>query len=268
MAAGLASRFGANKLLAAWRGRPLYQYLFDALPTELLTHTVVVSGSPEILREAARRSFETVVNDRPQDGPGRTVRLGLERLAGTDACLFSVCDQPELQPHSLRQLVASYAGGIRALSFDGRRGNPVIFPASLYGELLSLPDCGSGGQVLRAHSDLLTLSECGCCRELMDVDTPGEFRSLAVLRKLLLAGDGAAELLDEVRCLVQTTEQAGQNSPAATLARDLVPEEIRALVSDPGTLLVWSEDCSAADIQERVAQMEPVSCAAVCDEPK
>lgn len=258
MAAGQAVRFGTNKLLVDWRGRPVYAHMLSALPADLLTRIVVVSGTPEILLAAADRGFDVVYNDRPQDGPGRTIRLGLERLTDMDACLFSVCDQPELQPHSLRQLVLSYTGGIRALAFDGQRGNPVIFPAELFDALRCLPDGKSGGAVLRRHPEMLQLSECGCRRELLDMDTPQDLAALKNLQHLVLAGPGAAELLGEALSMLPRNLACSLRSHAsvpAALRSELPARDLRQLVSAPETLLLWSQDTAAAAVCDRLRQI-------------
>ena len=53
----------------------------------------------------------------------------------------------------------------------GRRGNPCLFPARFFPELLALTgDCG-GSRVIRQHEDELMLLEVDA-RELADVDTP------------------------------------------------------------------------------------------------
>ena len=46
---------------------------------------------------------------------------------------------------------------ILALSYDGKRGNPVIFPSSLYNELISLNIDETGQKVINAHLDILKL---------------------------------------------------------------------------------------------------------------
>ena len=61
--------------------------------------------------------------------------------------------------------------------YADRQGNPCIFPASLYPELLTLAgDCG-GKQVIRAHPELVTEVPVPA-EELRDVDTPADLKSL------------------------------------------------------------------------------------------
>ena len=60
---------------------------------------------------------------------------------------------------------------------NGRRGNPCLFPSALFPELAALEGDQGGTVVIRAHPDLLVLSETPE-PELADVDTPEGLQAL------------------------------------------------------------------------------------------
>ena len=64
LAAGSARRFGSNKLLAGFRGKPLYRHGLDALQSAAEEHgdctLTVVSRYPDILNDARSRNMEAV----------------------------------------------------------------------------------------------------------------------------------------------------------------------------------------------------------------
>ena len=83
MAAGNASRFGENKLTARFDGQSLFSLALAAIPAGLFARVTVVSQYPALLEEASRAGFDTILNDRPEDGISRTIRLGTQqRLVG------------------------------------------------------------------------------------------------------------------------------------------------------------------------------------------
>lgn len=180
MAAGNARRYGDNKLAAQLRGRSLILRALKAVPTEAIDSAVVVTQYPEIMRLAGEFHFAAVYNEHPDYGISHTIELGLTGLRDCDGVMFLVSDQPLLRRKSvaaLARLWKSHPDSIAALSHGGVRGNPCVFPARFYPELLELTEDRGGNAVIRRHEEDLVLLEVDA-RELTDVDTPEALRSL------------------------------------------------------------------------------------------
>ncbi len=180
MAAGNARRFGANKLNAKLEGQPLFLRTLRAISTEQLDAVAVVTQYPEILQAAEAFHFIALRNEHPELGVSRTIALGLNALADCDGILFQVSDQPLLRRESVAALVSLWRGhpdSIAALSHGGRRGNPCLFPARFFPELLALTGDRGGSAVIRNHPDDLLLLEVPA-EELSDVDTPEAMEKL------------------------------------------------------------------------------------------
>lgn len=173
MAAGNASRFGENKLTARFDGQSLFSLALAAIPKELFARVTVVSQYPALLEEAARTDFDTILNDRPQDGVSRTIRLGTQAMADCAGILYMVADQPLLRAGTVRRVVdvwRAHPECIAAAAHNGNRGNPCLFPARFFPELCALEADRGGSSVIRRHEDALLLVEAGE-RELFDCDT-------------------------------------------------------------------------------------------------
>lgn len=172
MAAGSSRRFGKNKLLTNWNGKPLITYAMEAVPAEL--ETVVVSQYPEILSLARRQGFLALENTCPEDGISRTIRIGLEALKNCDGVLFLVADQPNLRRETVERLVAlwrTHPENIAGLTAAGQWGNPFLFPAALFSELLALEGDTGGRQVIRRYKERILLLDVPP-EELEDIDFP------------------------------------------------------------------------------------------------
>ncbi len=181
MAAGSASRFGGGKLAAEIGGKTLLRRALDAVPSDRLCRVAVVTRGDEAAAEAGHFGFLTVDNPHPEWGVSHTIRLGLEALGRVDAAMFQVADQPWLRRETAVALTELYQANpdrIVGLSHDGVRGNPCIFPARLFPELLALTGDRGGGAVIRRHPEELLLLETAE-EELMDADTPQELERLA-----------------------------------------------------------------------------------------
>lgn len=174
MAAGNGRRFGGNKLTACLDGKPLIQLAMEAVPRDRCAAVAVVTQYPAILELAGQAGFLAVENTHPDWGISYTVRLGLQALPSCDGALFLVADQPLLRRETVAALMdlwQEHPRSIASLSHNGVRGNPCLFPARLFPELLQLRGDQGGGAVIRRHPNSLLLLEAAG-EELQDVDTP------------------------------------------------------------------------------------------------
>lgn len=175
LAAGRSERFGSNKLLVNFGGRPLVCRALEAMRSVPAARFCVVTGSDEIAALACAYGFDVIRNDLPQLGQSHSVRLGVQAMMDMDAVLLLVGDQPMLTGVSLFRLVQAFAEsekGIACLRDATHMGNPAIFEAKYYSDLLALSgDRGAKG-ILRSHEQDLLVVDCMHPCELSDADTP------------------------------------------------------------------------------------------------
>jgi molybdenum cofactor cytidylyltransferase len=175
LAAGAGVRFGGDKLKACFAGKTIIENILSELPAELFARCVIVAADNDLLQTAKKYGISGVINNRPELGIARSIHMGLKDLLDTDACMFCVSDQPFLKGQTIRGMLENYKPGtILSLAHKGKRGNPVIFPSSLFGELMRLPQDEFGIYVIKAHPTLLCLYEASNPLELADIDTREE----------------------------------------------------------------------------------------------
>lgn len=181
MAAGNAERFGENKLSAVLGGKTLIERAMEAIPREQFARVLVVTQYDEIMTLAARFGFEALRNEHPERGQSETIRLGTAALQkDCGAICYMVADQPLLERDSVAREMAFYRAHpdrIVGLGHNGVRGNPCIFPARFFPELLALTGDVGGSRVIRAHEEALLLYEVDA-RQLSDVDTRASLDAL------------------------------------------------------------------------------------------
>ena len=172
LAAGAATRFGGGKLAAPLGGKPVIEYTLENLRDAPFDRRAIVAATPELLAIAQRYGIDGTVNDRPDLGVSRSIRMGLELMDGTDACMFCVADQPLLRRETLDGMLQSYERGtILMAAHNGQSGNPVIYPSSLYAELSSLVGEESGKTVACRHEGLIRIFHVPDSLQLCDIDT-------------------------------------------------------------------------------------------------
>ena len=181
MASGLGKRFGGNKLMADFGGAPMIERALLATDG-VFSCRVVVTRSADVADYCEKRGVKAVFHELPFRSD--TVRLGLAETEQTDGCLFCPGDQPLLTRETVAALALAAKNKKDAIlrpACGETAGAPVLFPKSVYGELLSLPEGKGGGAVVKKHPELLSVIEISNSYELMDADTPEQLEFLALL---------------------------------------------------------------------------------------
>lgn len=188
LAAGTGSRFGGDKLLYPVDGQPMAAHaiqLHAGIPYALRIF-VTQRRHAALAEQAAQAGFLVDYNDAPERGIASSIRVAMDLLDGQliqpdgqliqpDGLLFGVCDQPRLRRETVLLLLDRFREAperIVAPVWQGRRGNPVVFPARFREALAHLEGDTGGSAVIRAHPDALLLVPVSDGAELTDIDTP------------------------------------------------------------------------------------------------
>ena len=200
MASGLATRFGSNKLLADFDGRPLLCRAFDATDTPKLAMRIVVTRSAEVEALCKAQGIPCLRHALP--GRNDTVRLGLEALLAQRpdlaGCMFLPGDQPLLQCDTVESMVGIFGRDtetrierqketereIFRLAHRSKTdpnplvGSPVLFSKGYFEELRTLPEGKGGSVLLRKYPEQVHNVFIADRNELRDVDTPEALEEL------------------------------------------------------------------------------------------
>ena len=192
LAAGGSRRYGQPKQLLPLAGRPLLHHVLEAIlaaPVEAVW--VVLGAHAEHIKAALApykddRRLGLVNNPHWRGGLSTSLRAGLDAARGRPAAaLIALGDQPFVSQELIERLLlrrAQTLAPIVAPSFQGRRGNPVLFDASLFDELRAVTGDEGGRSVAERHQAEAELVDLPAERALWDVDTLEDYRrALAAL---------------------------------------------------------------------------------------
>ena len=182
-AAGSGSRFGRDKLLLPIDGQPMGVRALSVFSEAAFDLRVLITSADKgyMMEAAGSMGFDLVLNPAPEQGMSVSVRLGTAHILSSgayDGILYAVADQPHLSADTVKRLAEAFLHEPRyiwAPVADGRRGNPVIFPAFLFAELLEVEGDRGGRQVIAAHPELLRTIDVSST-ELKDIDTKEDMR--------------------------------------------------------------------------------------------
>jgi len=181
MASGLGKRFGGNKLMADFHGKPMIQRALDATDG-LFAKRVVVTRHERIAALCREQNVDVILHDLPNRND--TIRLGLEALCDLDACMFLPGDQPLLRRETVAILLENRKENpdkIIRPAYEDMEGSPVLFPAWAFPELLNLPEGKGGGVVIKNHPHAVHRVSVADPFELADADTPDILETLKEL---------------------------------------------------------------------------------------
>ena len=111
-------------------------------------------------------------------GLSASLRAGLAALDkdGVSGALICLGDMPRVTAATLDRLIDAFeAGGGRAICApvaDGRRGNPVLWPADLFAAMKELAGDAGARELIARHADRLQTVDADAAEIFHDVDTP------------------------------------------------------------------------------------------------
>jgi molybdenum cofactor cytidylyltransferase len=180
LSGGASRRMGAPKALLPYQGRPFLEHLLEiATHPKIGVRRVVLGADADPISKAVQLTAdEIVINTEWEKGQLSSIQAALRSLpAGTDGILLCLIDHPLISATLAHDLIerfyASHALIVVPL-YDGRRGHPVIFSATLYDELLQAPLDTGARSVVWAHAAEVAevpTNEEGCVLNLNDPET-------------------------------------------------------------------------------------------------
>jgi molybdenum cofactor cytidylyltransferase len=205
LSGGASQRMGSPKALLPYRGKTFLEHLLEVSSHPRIRDRRVVLGShADIIRAAIPlRDSEVVLNDEWEKGQLSSIHAALRSLpSGLDGMIVFLVDHPlissalvenlvdrfdkagtRLEEHS-SDAVAGRAAPIAHTStivlptYQGKRGHPVIFAASLFPELLGAPLEQGARTVVWAHATEVVevpTTEQGC---ILNVNDPDALRKI------------------------------------------------------------------------------------------
>jgi molybdenum cofactor cytidylyltransferase len=183
LSGGASQRMGSPKALLPYQGRPFLEHLLDVTShPKIGARRVVLGAQAKLIADAVRLAAnEVVVNEDWEQGQLSSIRAGIRSLpAGTDGIILCLIDHPLISAGLLDDLIGRFYSDrtdrplVVLPIYQGKRGHPVLFSASVYDELLAAPMDQGARSVVWAHAgeiaEVIT-AEQGCVLNLNDPET-------------------------------------------------------------------------------------------------
>ncbi len=180
LAAGHSSRMGQeNKLLIRIDGQPMIARVAGQIAAAGLDPCIVVTGhEADAVRAALAETNITLAhNSDYAQGLSGSLRTGLQALPkNVDGVLVCLGDMPDVRAAHLQKLIAAFdpveGRAICVPTFQGKRGNPVLFGAQFFVEMMMVAGDTGAKHLIGEHGDLVCEVAMDDAAILLDLDTP------------------------------------------------------------------------------------------------
>ena len=180
LAAGRSSRMGgANKLLTEIEGLPMVTRAVEAALASRARPVIVVTGHDSARLRAAIGDRPVTVIENPAfaSGMASSLKAGITALpTEVDGALVCLADMPLVGAQTLDRLIAAFnpleGRAICVPSWDGKRGNPVLWAKRFFPEMASLAGDTGARHLIGQYGELVTEIPMPDDGVLLDIDTP------------------------------------------------------------------------------------------------
>ena len=179
LAAGSATRFGADKLLHALpHDVPIAvqaaRHLKAGVEGKILA---VVRPDSDRLKEALEKEgCQVVVCEQAAQGMGASLACAVRAAGDAQGYLIALADMPFIRASSIAAVRDALAGGaqIAAPYFRGRRGHPVGIAATFRDQLAGLQGDEGAKHILSVHQSEIVKVPVGDPGVIRDIDRPAD----------------------------------------------------------------------------------------------
>jgi len=180
LSAGESSRMGRPKALLPIDGQTFIERIVAALKQTKVGKIIVILGHNfrELEAKISHLPVQILINTDYKQGQLSSLQLAVRDLqadADCDGMLVHLVDHPYLAPALVQEMIRRFYETKKRIivpRYHGKRGHPVIFSNTLFGELLSAPMAEGAKAVVNAHrAETLEIDtqEEGIA---VDIDTP------------------------------------------------------------------------------------------------
>ncbi|MCD6253197.1 MAG: nucleotidyltransferase family protein [Thermotogae bacterium] len=180
LAAGKSERFGSQKLVADYKGKPMLQWVIDRVAF-LKAHRKALIVNPtwkEIRENFQLRDVEVLYNLNYEEGIASSVRTAISAGAAEhcDTVMILLGDMPEVRPEVMEKVLEEARTSdkpIVSAYFGDTKGFPTLVKSPVFPDILSLRGDEGIRQIIEEKPELLHRVLIDDPRIVKDVDHDG-----------------------------------------------------------------------------------------------
>lgn len=181
MASGYSTRMGKNKLLLPFRGKPIIEYVIDAVQKCTFNEIILVGKENQILDIGKSKNISTVLNTESHKGQSQSIKLGILNTGASDGYMFFTADQPLIDSYTINLLLDAFIKNKNSIivpRYKNKSGSPTIFSSKFKDQLLGLQGDIGGRPIIHNNLSEVLFVDLKSNYSLLDVDTIKDYENI------------------------------------------------------------------------------------------
>ena len=187
LAAGESRRMGQPKALLPIDGTTFIGKIVKVLQNAAIARTMVVLGhnAKEMQNHVRHLPVDIVINEGYKMGQLSSLTVAIREIQASsyadkvDGVLVHLVDHPYLNADLIKVMIEKFYATKKRIvvpRYHGRRGHPVLFSRSLFGELLAAPLEQGAKSVVHGHREETLEVDTEEEGITIDIDTPDSYK--------------------------------------------------------------------------------------------
>lgn len=182
MASGFSERMGSDKLFLKVNSQTLIERTIKIVKGSKIDNIIIVYRDKRIKDIAKNQGIISIYNNNAKKGQSESIKLGIKSAdERTKGFIFFVGDQPFLSIGVINKIITEFKKRREEIIiplYNGKRGNPVIFPALLKKELLLINGDIGGREVIKNNLDIVNYIKIHDKYLGIDIDTIEDYKKI------------------------------------------------------------------------------------------
>ncbi|NBI05983.1 molybdenum cofactor cytidylyltransferase [Senegalia massiliensis] len=182
MASGFSERMGSDKLFLKVNSQTLIERTIKIVKGSKIDNIIIVYRDKRIKDIAKNQGIISIYNNNAKKGQSESIKLGIKSAdERTKGFIFFVGDQPFLSIGVINKIITEFKKRREEIIiplYNGKRGNPIIFPALLKKELLLINGDIGGREVIKNNLDIVNYIKIHDKYLGIDIDTIEDYKKI------------------------------------------------------------------------------------------
>ncbi|WP_130806292.1 nucleotidyltransferase family protein [Senegalia massiliensis] len=182
MVSGFSKRMTCDKLFLKVNSETLIERTIKKVKGSEVDDIIIIYRDKRIKDIAKNQGIISIYNNNAEKGQSESIKLGIKEAdERTKGFIFFVGDQPFLSIEVINKIIIEFKKKTEKIIiplYNGKRGNPIIFPAYLKKELLLINGDIGGREVIKDNFDIVNYIKIHDKYLGIDIDTIEDYKKI------------------------------------------------------------------------------------------